>query len=283
MELLYLGTAAAEGYPALFCSCSHCQAAREAGGRDLRRRTAALIDGELLIDVGPDLMAAAQTLDLRLDRVRWVLQTHSHSDHLLDSNFTWREAGFTTTTPAWWELCGSSRTIEAIGAAGKLEQRRLTLRPVTAFETFALGPYTVTALLARHDMAIEPLFYAIRRDGAALLWANDTGPFFPETWQALQQLATDGVRFGFAGIEATMGTLPMPDPASPWGHMNVQQCVEHHRELERLGLLASDAHRFAHHFSHHANPPHAELEALLRPHGVSPAHDGLRVQVGQVG
>lgn len=279
MELLYLGTAAAEGYPALFCSCDHCRAAQATGGRDLRRRTSALIDGELLIDVGPDLLASAHALGLNLNRVRWVLQTHRHSDHLLESNFTFREAGFTGTMPARWELCGSQPTIDTITTFGNLDERRLTLRTVTAFETFSLGPYTVTALLARHDMAIDPLFYAIRRDDAALLCANDTGPFFPETWQALDQLAADGVRFGFAGIEATMGT-ETADPAHPGGHMTIAQCGWHHQELHRRGLLAQDAHLFAHHLSHFNIPSHAAMAALLRPYGVAPAYDGLRVHVG---
>lgn len=279
MELLYLGTAAAEGYPALFCSCEHCRAAGEAGGRNLRRRTSALIDGELLIDVGPDLLTSAHALHLRLDRVRWVLQTHRHSDHLLESNFAFREKGFTATIPEWWELCGSQPTIEMITAFGKLEERQLTLRTVTAFETFTLGPYTVTALRARHDMSIDPLFYAIRRGDAALLWANDTGPFFPETWQALDDLAADGVRFGVVGIEATMGTAPTPDADHPGGHMTVEQCGWHHQELGRRGLLAPNAQLFAQHMSHHKNPLHTELETLLRPYGVAPAYDGLRVSV----
>jgi phosphoribosyl 1,2-cyclic phosphate phosphodiesterase len=279
VELLYLGTAAAEGYPALFCSCDHCRAARQAGGRDLRRRTAALIDGELLIDVGPDLLASAHALTMSLDRVRWVLQTHRHSDHLLESNFGFREQGFTGTTPAWWELCGSQPTIDAITAYGRLEQKRLTLRTVVAFETFSLGPYTVTALRARHDMPIDPLFYAIRRGKSALLWANDTGPFFSETWQALDQLASEGVRFGMVGIEATMGTLTTPDGDQPGGHMNIEQCGWHHQEIGRRGLLTAGAQRFAQHMSHHKNPLHAELGELLRPYGVVPAYDGLRVSV----
>jgi phosphoribosyl 1,2-cyclic phosphate phosphodiesterase len=279
VELLYLGTAAAEGYPALFCSCQNCLSARAAGGRCLRRRTSALIDGELLIDVGPDLLAATHALQLSLDSVRWVLQTHSHSDHLLESNFTFREQGFTGTVPAWWELCGSQPTIDIITGFGNLDQRRLTLRTVAAFETFTLGPYTVTALRARHDMSIDPLFYAIRRDNAAILWANDTGAFFPETWQALDQLAQAGVRFGFVGIEATMGTAATPDGDNPGGHMTIEQCAWHHQELGRRGLLAPGAQLFAHHLSHANNPPHAELEDKLRPHGVAPAYDGLRVTV----
>ena len=39
MEILYLGTAAAEGWPALFCGCEICKRARAAGGKELRTRT----------------------------------------------------------------------------------------------------------------------------------------------------------------------------------------------------------------------------------------------------
>ena len=54
MVLQYLGTAAAEGIPALFCQCLVCRAAQKAGGREIRTRSGALIDGKLKLDFGPD-------------------------------------------------------------------------------------------------------------------------------------------------------------------------------------------------------------------------------------
>lgn len=53
MKIRYLGTAAAEGWPALFCSCPICTKARAEGGRNLRTRTQAILDGELLLDFRP--------------------------------------------------------------------------------------------------------------------------------------------------------------------------------------------------------------------------------------
>ena len=44
MKLTYLGTAAAEGVPALFCRCDFCRYARKAGGREIRTRAGALLD-----------------------------------------------------------------------------------------------------------------------------------------------------------------------------------------------------------------------------------------------
>ncbi len=39
MKLKYLGTAAAEGIPALFCNCKHCASARELSGKNIRTRS----------------------------------------------------------------------------------------------------------------------------------------------------------------------------------------------------------------------------------------------------
>ena len=50
MKLTYLGTAAAEGWPAAFCNCDGCRAARRLGGRNIRTRSQALVDDALLLD-----------------------------------------------------------------------------------------------------------------------------------------------------------------------------------------------------------------------------------------
>ncbi|MBR7098190.1 MAG: hypothetical protein IKC59_02145 [Clostridia bacterium] len=50
MKLQFLGTAAAEGIPSLFCHCETCKKARERGGRELRSRSQAIVNDRLLID-----------------------------------------------------------------------------------------------------------------------------------------------------------------------------------------------------------------------------------------
>src|SRR5262249_35597549 len=87
MQIRFLGTAASEGFPDAFCDCDNCRAARERGGKSLRRRSAARVDDELLIDFGPDLMAAALMDGFSLAGIRWCIQTHEHADHLDPSHF----------------------------------------------------------------------------------------------------------------------------------------------------------------------------------------------------
>lgn len=90
VELTFLGTAASEGYPNAFCGCHNCEQARELGGRNLRARSAALLDRVLLLDLGPDVMSAALACGVPLTGIRYCLLTHEHADHLDASLLTAR-------------------------------------------------------------------------------------------------------------------------------------------------------------------------------------------------
>jgi hypothetical protein len=79
MVLQYLGTAAAEGWPGLFCACEHCEIARTRGGRNIRTRSQAIVfaeksgegdpDQRLLVDFPPDTYHHVLAHGLRLDKV----------------------------------------------------------------------------------------------------------------------------------------------------------------------------------------------------------------------
>ena len=60
MKIQFLGTAAAEGIPALFCQCPVCRQARAAGGKEIRTRSGAIIDGKLKLDFGYDPICFGQ-------------------------------------------------------------------------------------------------------------------------------------------------------------------------------------------------------------------------------
>ena len=50
MKIQFLGTAAAEGFPAIFCNCEYCNKARELKGKNIRTRSQAIIDDKILLD-----------------------------------------------------------------------------------------------------------------------------------------------------------------------------------------------------------------------------------------
>lgn len=127
------------------------------------------------------------------------------------------------------------------------------------------------AFPASHDPAVEPLLYAMERDGHSIFYGTDTATFSEETWRAFHQ---HGLRFGVVILDHTYG----PGAAGA-DHLNAEQFVEHVARLREEGLLHDRARVFATHFDHACNPAHPDLAAFASQHGYEVAYDGLVVNV----
>ena len=82
MKLKYLGTAAAEGVPAVFCECETCKYARKHGGKNIRTRSQVIIDIKIRIDFPADTYMHFLKFDIPLYAVKSRIITHFHQDHL---------------------------------------------------------------------------------------------------------------------------------------------------------------------------------------------------------
>jgi phosphoribosyl 1,2-cyclic phosphate phosphodiesterase len=284
MRLRFLGTAAAEGYPDPFCDCENCRRARERGGRSLRRRSSALIDDGLLIDPGPDLLAAALHDGFSLAGLRYCLQTHEHADHLDPLHFFARSPMCRVVGHGRLEYLATAGALAKAAAglgvsAGFLDAAtaarwNLTARVVEPFRSYEVGPYRVRAVRATHDPTITALLYLIEREGRCLFYATDTGEIPEETWADLEAQAREGRRAHVVAMDHTFGMAGRVE-----GHMNWEQFTEQVARLRAIGLLDANARVFAHHIAHHSNPPHEELSAFAAGHGYDAAYDGLEVAV----
>lgn len=284
MRLTFLGTAASEGYPDAFCSCANCQRARMLGGSSLRKRSAVLVNDDLLIDLGPDLMAAAQMHSITLADLRYCLQTHEHADHLDPSHFLSRSQSsgvrdaphlhFYATQGALdgaLRGIGMHQPVDSLVRSGTSEPLNLSVHAIEPFQTFAVGPYTVCSVQATHDPTIVALLYVIERDGRSLFYGTDTGPLLEATWAALR---TGRHRFNVVILDHTFGVKERAT-----GHLNREQFLEQIVRMRDEGLLADGARVFAHHLAHHSNPVHPELVAIAAQGGYEVAYDGLTVTV----
>jgi phosphoribosyl 1,2-cyclic phosphate phosphodiesterase len=285
MRLTFLGTSAAEGYPDPFCDCSNCDMARDQGGASLRKRSAALINDDLLLDFGPDVVAAAQMHGVSLTRVRYCLLTHEHADHLDTFNFSARlDACGPSGIPCldFYATAGALRVASArldsrLPPSGLLdpqvaERFHVTAHRVAPFESFDVGPYWVSSFLANHGSGkIVPLVYVVEQDGRRLLYCTDTGPLPDETLRALARLPGP---LHVVAMDHTCGLKPtMP------GHLNLALFVEQIARLRRDGIVADDTRVFAHHLGHHSNPSHSELVEHVARYGYDVAFDGLSLVV----
>jgi phosphoribosyl 1,2-cyclic phosphate phosphodiesterase len=265
MRLLFLGTAAAEAYPAAFCGCEHCEQARRSRGLDLRHRSSLLVDDDLLIDLGPDVIPAALAYSLRLHRLRTVLITHAHADHFDPDVLRWRRPGFRVGELAELALYGPAEMVRAVEAMEHFEE--IAVRPVAVEPGahFAAENVEVWALPAVHGTD-APLIYVAARHGIKFLYACDTGALPEQVWGALAAHELDAII-----MEETMGSAQ-----SQW-HMNLEGIGQHRARAEKEGILKPGGRFIATHFSHRNNPSHVELAALLQKSRVEAAYDGMEV------
>lgn len=284
MQILFLGTSASEGYPNAFCACENCEAARAAGGPSLRKRCSLLINDDLLIDLGPDLMAAAQQHGVSLANIHYCLQTHEHEDHLDPAHFGSRSQFCGVYGAPTLHYYASRRALEKAAKqlgrpmppeglldAELAEQLNLRAYVVEPRQQFDVGPYAVLSVPATHAPELTAMLYVISHGERTLFYCTDTGDLGEEAWRLL---ASYGRPFNIVIMDHTFGLQRRSG-----GHMNSVQFVEHMDRMRTEGLLANDAQIYATHIGHHSNPPHAELAAFAARAGYQVAHDGLVVQV----
>jgi len=284
MQLTFFGTAAANGYPEPFCACAHCQQARALGGPSLRKRASALVNDDLLIDYGPDVLAASNQYGRPLTRVRYCLQTHAHGDHLDTSHFHSRSPGYDVIGAPRLHFYASAASLQRAAylfmpnSAPKSlldpevgDELNVTFHPVAPGQAFEVGPYRAYAFEANHDPEVEPLLYALQGEGRTIFYGTDTGPLPEATWQGFRR---HQLRFDLFILDHTYGpTEPKPQ------HMSAREFIAHLARLREEGLLAPKARVLATHIAHPGNPPHPELVALAAPYGYEIAYDGLTVAV----
>lgn len=279
MKLKFFGTAAAEGFPALFCDCDSCHRARKAGGKNLRRRSQAVVDDKILIDFGPDTLSCALYDGLPLMHLHTCLITHSHEDHLSTGLTDALLASCKTAPdepPLDFYMTPASAADERIGFVRTLEERGLIAQnrcryiPVEPFVPFEVEDgYRITALPADHDSRCDPVFYSIEKDGKALLYAHDTGCFNESVWQYLAQNGA----FQLVSLDCT----DMSDTRPRNGHMSLLTCSEVHRRMLDIGAADAQTRFVLNHFSHNATPLYEEALAVAQENGFELSFDGMEI------
>lgn len=273
MRLTILGSAAAEAWPALFCTCDACREATRRGGRNLRRRTAYQVNDDTLVDFGPDIHWQCHAFGVDLCRVRRILFTHSHHDHLAPVELQWRRRGFSVIGERL-EVLGNRHVLERLAREGQFPIQDLAIdyRELSPGQEVQTGPFTVTPLKAQHAGADETALNFILQEGdRGLLIANDTGWWPEETWA---QVA--GRQLQAAIIECT---YLHKDPRQRSHHLGVEAAVDFRDRLLALGALRAEGLAIVNHFSHNGQTLHEELCAWFEPRGIQVGYDGMVVPV----
>lgn len=274
MKIRYLGTAAAEGIPALFCSCETCKKARALGGRNIRMRSQALIDDTLLIDLGPDLLASSIRFGIDLTSLQHCLVTHNHEDHFYEYSLHYiRRGGFSTPPENWvFRVYGNCEIIQTVDSISTNSAGQLKGICVEPFQPFSVGNYTVTALKALHGSR-DPYVYIIHDGSKTLLYAHDSDIFPDETWEYLKAV---GIHFDLVSMDCTEGAME----SIPYqGHM----CLGYNRlfrqKLMELGAADEKTVFVSNHFSHNGKDAcYDDYAPQAEKAGILTSYDGMEIE-----
>ena len=275
MEIQYLGTAAAEGWPALFCDCGICRRARQVRGKELRTRTQSIIDGQILVDFPPDTYAHALNYSLQLGQIQHLLITHSHMDHFFPVELIHRHEHFGHNAKGILHVYGNEAVEKAFFDAVLID--RFKVHPLDdhvkfirlePFADFIADGYHIIPAPADHDKRETCFIYIIEKDGKCLLYGHDTGlNLTQEAWNCIFSH-----KYDLISMDATMGRKQIGGY-----HMGLPDDVEFARLLEEKGCIDEHTVRVINHFSHNGEMTHEELDQFAREHGMIASYDGMKV------
>ena len=275
MKITYYGTAAAEGIPALYCSCETCKKSASLGGRNVRTRSQALINDSLLIDLPPDTLYHFQQLGLPLNSIEHVLITHKHADHLHTPTLNVRCKGFVMHNIPPINIYGSMPSIDLIfddlRKAGVLERGRWNLNEIAPFEKKTVGSFEVVPYKANHDFRTYPYIYEISDGQKKMLYAHDTGSFLDETWQYIEKSKPF---FNLVSLDCTMG---LADSAGHH-HMSTKDCFATRIKMLESGVADESTIFVLNHFSHNGHVTYDELVPIAAENGFLVSYDGMSVE-----
>ncbi|MBQ8893529.1 MAG: hypothetical protein IJ043_03875 [Clostridia bacterium] len=272
MKITYLGTAAAEGFPAVFCNCEYCNRARELGGKNIRTRSQAIINDDRLIDLPADTYNHFLLNGILGDRIKYLFITHSHSDHFYPLELGMRQGAFAhqMQAPVLNVYCGQ-------GAYDKLcaefkESKGIEITLLKAYKEIVLNGYEIIPLPARHFNGDNALFFIIKGD-KTILYAHDTGFFYDEVFDYVEK---EHLYFDLISLDCTNIDLSISDEG---GHMGLENIARLTQKLTGISAIDDKTVRYINHFSHNANPIHHLLEKRVESMNLNVAYNGLQIDL----
>ena len=274
MEIKYLGTAAAEGWPAVFCTCEACKRARKLGGKNIRTRSQAVVDNTVLIDLPPDTYLHVLRKGMEIDTIESVLITHSHQDHFYPMELLMRGEPYAHRPGApVLTVYGNDKVEAAYRLAMEMNDSptlhaQLDFKRVRPFDPVGLpGGYVVTPLAANHAKDENCLVYLLEKDGKRLFYGHDSGNYPEETWDYLR-----GKMIGLASFDCT--NIEAPDGNY---HMGLPDNRHVKARMIREGCAGENTVFVINHFSHNGKLMHEEIVDCVREDGFVVAYDGMTV------
>ena len=278
MKFTMLGTAAYERVPSMFCNCAVCRLATERRGKNLRADTQALIDDNILIDIGLDsyhnFLKSGNDFATKLEH---ILITHNHIDHFFIEELKMKTNAYNA------KGTNMNMTIYASAECKEKYEKEapnpaLTFKVVKAYEEFKVGKYTVTALPAIHAR-LDAFVYVITDGSSTVFYSLDTEILSDDVYDFMNRR---GFKIDAVFSDCCFGWLPVERPGT---HMSLIGNLIHRDKLIEAGCVNANTKWYLTHFSHNGlfrdgvPMTHADMSRDARRHKMLVAYDGMKVEI----
>lgn len=278
MLLTFLGTAAAEGLPAVWCNCPTCKRAKAVGGKEIRTRSQILVDDCLLVDFPMDTYCHALKSKLDLSKIDTVLITHAHMDHCYPQEFVLHGDPFAHGMTKSVVTVHGNATVAKIFSAHTAAEMRDDIAQTVPFETakpfdsfVTESGYEITAFPAVHTPDEDCLIYAVGSGGKTALMFNDSGPLPDTTYDRMKQM---NILFDLISFDCTYGHGHGSER-----HMGSFDAVSEREKMLKRGLVHSGTKYVLTHFSHNCKLSYDELVEKEREQDFIIAYDGMKIEI----
>ena len=159
-----------------------------------RRNASILIDDQLLVDPGPNVFDALETFGKKSENIKYILNTHRHSDHY------------------------NEETVASLTNA--------QLYPLQAGENLTVGGYQIAALRANHSTCAESAHFIISDGEKRLFYGLDGAWLLYDEVAAIKRHGID-----LAVLDATVGFIP--GDYRVFEHNNLNMVIEMRQALSK--------------------------------------------------
>lgn len=264
MKVEILGTAAAEGWPGLFCNCRICRQVRKTKGKDIRSRSSVLIDGSVQIDGGFDNFYHSVNADFT--EVRDIFITHEHSDHFCPEDLYC--IFFNDIS-----IYGNRKVIDSMKKCEYMPENFSGLKLMKPFESVITGDgHKITSVKAEHNPDVtDQLNYITEFNGKTLAYLTDTGLYKDEnTWDFFRKF-----RFDTVISECTTGWVER----DPVYHQTYEGVKVLRQRFKDMGCITDKTPFYLTHFSHNCGMLHEEMSRLAEKDGIHICYDGMSINI----
>lgn len=280
MKFTYLGTAAAEGIPAVFCNCEYCRKAQERGGRDVRTRSQSIINEDLLIDIPMDTYMHKLQNNLDLTKVAYLIVTHKHMDHFYPQELTIRGSGYSHDMVNRDLHIYCAQEVKdfyfhaAAWEADEETNQTLHWHILEPFKTVEMGQYKVTPLPASHMREGNSpfMYHIVDAEGKEVLYLHDSGYYKDSVWEYFKNLKRPVDMVSFDG---TSGIIDY----NRGGHMGYPEMFRVKKEMASIGVIGENTLCIANHFSHNGRMMYDDMVKMAGPEGILVSFDGMKVEI----